>query len=88
MSLTVCLEIPSAAKKKKKKERKKEILLAKDFLGGLVVKTSPSNAVNGGSITGQELRSPQTQNITQKQYCNKFNKDFKNKRTNRISSAK
>ena len=45
-----------------------------------MVKTLPSNA--GGSISGQEAKipyalRPRNQNIGQKQYCNKFNKDFK-----------
>ena len=54
-----------------------------DFPGSLVVKTSPSNAgVQLRSVVG-ELRShmswgQKNQNIKQKQYCNKFNKDFKN----------
>ena len=55
-----------------------------DFPGGPVVKTSPSNAkrVWVRSLVG-ELRShmphgQKNQNIKQKQYCNKFNKDFKN----------
>ena len=50
-----------------------------DFLGGSVVKTQLSNA-GGGQIPGQEAKIPQglqpkNQNIKQKQYCNKFNKD-------------
>ena len=49
-----------------------------DFPGGPVVKTSPSNAGNAGSIPGQGAKIPQVswpknQNIKQKQYCNKFN---------------
>ena len=49
--------------------------------GGPVVKTSPSNAEGlipgwGGKIPhASRLRN---QNIKQKQYCNKFNKDVKN----------
>ena len=48
-----------------------------------MVKTSPSNAEGAGSIPGQEAKiphasQPKNQNIKQKQYCNKFNKDFKN----------
>ena len=48
-----------------------------------MVKTSPSNAGGTGSIPGwgaeipPALR-PKNQNIKQEQYCNKFNKDFKN----------
>ena len=54
----------------------------KDFLGGPVVKTSPSNAGGVGSIPGQGAKIPhalwpKNQNIKQKQYCDKFNKDFK-----------
>ena len=48
-----------------------------------MVKTSPSNAEGAALIPGQGakiLRAswPKNQNIKQKQYCNKFNKDFKN----------
>ena len=48
-----------------------------------MVKTLPSNAGGAGSIPGQEAEIPhaswpKNQNIKQKQYCNKFNKDFKN----------
>ena len=47
-----------------------------------MVKTSPSNAERAGSIPGQGAKSPhdsrpKNQNIKQKQYCNKFNKDSK-----------
>ena len=47
-----------------------------------MVKTSPSNAGDAGSIPGQEAKiphasGPKNQNIKWKQYCNKFNKDFK-----------
>ena len=54
-----------------------------DFPGGPVVKTSPSNAGGVGSISGWGAKvphalGPKNQNIKQKQYCNKFNKDFKN----------
>ena len=57
-----------------------------DFPGGPVVKTSPSNAGGVGSIPGQGAKMPHTswpqkqKNIKQKQYCNKFNKDFKKKK--------
>ena len=45
-------------------------------------KTSPSNAGDKGSIPGhgakiQHILWPKTQNIKPKQYCKKFNKDFK-----------
>ena len=48
-----------------------------------VVKTSPSNTDDAGSVHGQRAKvtyssGQKTQNIKQKQYCNKFNKDFKN----------
>ena len=55
----------------------------RDFPGGAVVGTSPSNAGGAGSIPGWGAKIPQAsgpknQNIKQKQYGNKFNKDFKN----------
>ena len=54
-----------------------------DFPGGPVVKTLPSNAGDVGWIPGPGGKiphgsGPKNQNIKQKQYCNKFNKDFKN----------
>ena len=52
-----------------------------DFLGGPVVNTLPSNAGGMGSIPGPGAKIPyasKKQNIKQKQYCNKFNEDFKN----------
>ena len=47
------------------------------------VKTSPSNVVGVGSIPGQEAKIlhaswSKNQNLKQKQYYNKFNKDFIN----------
>ena len=56
-----------------------------DFPGGPVVKTSPSNAGDVGSIPGRAAKiphalQPKHQNIKQKQYCNKFNKDFKKRK--------
>ena len=47
-----------------------------------MVKTSPSRAASAGLIPGWGARAPRlhrqkNQNIKQKQYCNKFNKDFK-----------
>ena len=47
-----------------------------------MVKTSPSNAWGAGLIPdwGSKIShalGPKTQNIKRKQYCNKFNKDFK-----------
>ena len=51
-----------------------------DFPGGPVVKTSSSNVGGVGSIPGWGAKiphalQPKNQNIKQKQYCNKFNKD-------------
>ena len=57
--------------------------LLRDFPGGPVVKTSPSNAGGASLIPGWGAKIPHAsgskkQNIRQKQYCNKFNKHFKN----------
>ena len=54
-----------------------------DISGGPVVKTSSSNTGGVGSIPGQGDKIPhalwpKSQNIKQKQYCNKCNKDSKN----------
>ena len=54
-----------------------------DFPGGPVVKTSPFNAGGAGSIPGLGTKGshdswPKKTNQKQKQYCNKFNLDFKN----------
>ena len=55
----------------------------RDFPGDPVVKTSTSNAGGwAGSIPGQGTKItyalwPKNNNVKQKQYCNKFNKDFK-----------
>ena len=51
-----------------------------DFPGGSGVKTSPSNAGGVGSIPGRGAKIPhalwpKNQNIKQKQYYNKLNKD-------------
>ena len=48
-----------------------------------MVKTLPSNARVSGSVPDQGTKIscaswPKIQIIKQKQYCNKFNKDFKN----------
>ena len=53
----------------------------RDFPGGPVVKTSPSNAAGVGLIPGPGAKiphasGPKNQHIKQKQYCNKFNKDL------------
>ena len=52
-------------------------------LTSLTDKTLPSNAEGAGSIPGQGAKITyaswsKCQNIKQKQYCSKFNKDFKN----------
>ena len=55
-----------------------KLRLLRHFLGVPVVKTLPSNAGGGlGTKIPHALR-PKNQNIKQKQYCNKFNQDFKN----------
>ena len=51
-----------------------------DFPGSPVVKILPSNAGGEGSLPGQEAKIPHAlwpkkQNVKQKQYWNKFNKD-------------
>ena len=48
-----------------------------------MIKTLPSNAGDAGSIPGQgakiqHVSQPKSQNIRQKEYCNKSNKDFLN----------
>ena len=48
-----------------------------------MVKTSPSKAGGVGSIPSRGAKIPRAsqtknQNIKRKEYCNKFNKDFKN----------
>ena len=55
----------------------------RDFPGGPVVKTLPSSSGSAGSIPGQGSKIPhaswpKNQNIKQKKYCYKFNKDPKN----------
>ena len=52
-----------------------------DFPGGPVIKTLPSNARDEGSKSGRGAKmphapGPKSQNIKQKQYCIKFNKNF------------
>ena len=54
-----------------------------DFPGGPMVKTSSSKTGGADLIPGQGGKIPnasqlKNQNIKQRQYCNKFNKDFKN----------
>ena len=53
----------------------------RDFPGGPVVRTSRSNEKGGDSNPGHRAKIPhaswpKSQNIKQKQYSNKFNKDF------------
>ena len=53
-----------------------------DFPGSPVVKASPSNEGGVDLIPGQgakipHILRPKHQNIKEKQYCNKFNKDSK-----------
>ena len=49
-----------------------------------MVKASPSNAGSAGSVPSQETTIPhaswpkKSKHKKQKQYCNKFNKEFKN----------
>ena len=55
----------------------------REFPGGTVVQNLPVNAGDTGSVLGQGAKiphalQPKKQNIKQKQYCNKFNKVFKN----------
>ena len=55
------------------------------LLWGPVVKTPPSNARDVGLVSAWGARiphawGPKDQNTQQKQYCNKFNTDFKNKK--------
>ena len=72
--------------------QKNVVLLVKkkhyrDFPGGPVVKTLPSNAGGGGLILGQGTKiphalQPKKQNLKQqKQYCNKFDKDLSTSHT-------
>ena len=52
-------------------------------MGRTVIQTSPSSEGCAGLVLGGGAKIPgaswpKKQNIKQKQYCNKFNKDFKN----------
>ena len=56
--------------------------MAQDLPDSPVVETSPSNAGGMGLIPGREAKIPQAsqlkkENRKQKQFCNKFTKDFK-----------
>ena len=58
-----------------------------------MVKTSPFNAGGTGLIPGRGAKIPHTlqprnQNMKQKRYCNKFNKDFKNGPHQKTKKAK
>ena len=66
------------------KDRKEmlKMVTVRDFPGGPVVRTSPSNAGGAGSLPGRgaeipHASGPKNQKLKQKQYCNKFNKDLK-----------
>ena len=53
------------------------------FPGAPMIKTLPSNTGGGGSTPDQRTKFPHVwgqkkKDIKQKQYCKKFNKDFKN----------
>ena len=54
-----------------------------NFPGGLMVKTLPFNVESVSLIPGQKAKiplalQPKNRDIKLKQYCNTFNKDFKN----------
>ena len=60
-----------------------QVQILRNFLGGPMFKTLPSNAGGDGSIPdwGAEIPHalwPKNQNIKQKQYCGTFNKDSEN----------
>ena len=60
-----------------------------DFSDGPVVKTSPSNAGDTGLIPGRGAKIshvlwPRNQNVKQKRFCDKFNKDLKKKKATDI----
>ena len=55
-----------------------------------MVKPLSSNVGGVGSISGWEAKIPHaswSKNIKQKQYCNKFNKDFKKKKMVHIKKS-
>ena len=73
----------TASHKPDKERRKKKSDNIWDFRGGAVVKISSSNAGGSDLNPGQEAKTlhasqPKNQSRKQKQYCSKFNKDFKN----------
>ena len=58
-------------------------MISRAFSADSVVKILPANAGGAGLILGWGAKilhalQPKKQNIKQKQYCSKFNKDFKN----------
>ena len=62
--------------------QKTSIICTWEFPGGPVVKASPSNAGGVGLIPGLGTKIthaswPRNQDIKQKHYCNRFNKDLK-----------
>ena len=68
--------------KNNNKTKQKKLYNPWDFSGSPVFKTSPPNAGGADSIPGKGAKIPhasqsENQNIKQKQYCYKFNKDFK-----------
>ena len=61
-----------------------------DSPGGPVVGTSPSSAGGAGWIPGRgagipHASQPKNQSMKQRQYCNKFNKNFKKKKKKRTT---
>ena len=83
MKNTVFHVIIHSTAKKTLDSKKKKKWYNRDFPGGSIVRTLPSDAGHAGSIPDQGAKIPHTsgpkiQNIKQKQYCNRFSKDFKN----------
>ena len=65
-----------------KKGREEKEVSFRDFPHGPMIKTSPSNAGDMGLIPDRGAKiphvlGPKYQNIKEKQYCGKFNIDFK-----------
>ena len=79
--------MPCSAAKNKQTKKNIRSRLSQDFPGGPVVETSPFNAGSMGLISCWGAKIPRAlksknRNMKQKQYCNKFNKDFKNGQKN------
>ena len=77
----------------KTEKKKKKNLINGNLPGGPVVKMSPFNAGGEGSTPGQGVKIPRAlwakhQNKKQKQYCHKFDKDFKNGQHKKKKSLK